>query len=131
MKLDKLYDCSQATLSNPHAHNSWLANRHHSAVTHAPPASCTPQVGFHDSKRVRKAKVERKISDVINRLEKTRQERSPDLRAEKEVRPVQLWALSRQPHASMFQKTGRERVKGLATGGKRSVARVQRRRAEE
>jgi hypothetical protein len=44
------------------------------------------QVGFHDAKRVRKAKVERKSNDIIKRLEKTRDERNPDLRAEKEVR---------------------------------------------
>ena len=43
-------------------------------------------MGFHDTKRVRKAKVERRSNDIINRLEKTRQERNPDFRAEKEVR---------------------------------------------
>ncbi|KIY97006.1 Coiled-coil domain-containing protein 25-like protein [Monoraphidium neglectum] len=43
------------------------------------------QVGFHDAKRVRKAKVERKSNDIIKRLEKTRDERNPDLRAEKET----------------------------------------------
>jgi hypothetical protein len=44
------------------------------------------QVGFHDPRKVRKAKVERKVNDIINRLEKTRQERNPDLQAEREVR---------------------------------------------
>ncbi|KAI8463207.1 MAG: DUF814-domain-containing protein [Monoraphidium minutum] len=48
------------------------------------------QVGFHDSKRVRKAKVDRKNADIIKRLEKTQQERNPDLRAEKEAYEAHL-----------------------------------------
>ncbi|KAG2445261.1 hypothetical protein HYH02_008729 [Chlamydomonas schloesseri] len=43
------------------------------------------QVGFHDPSLVLKVKVERKNNEIINRLEKTRQERYPDLAAEKEV----------------------------------------------
>jgi hypothetical protein len=59
--------------------------------SHQPPPPPTPthpapKVGFVDAKRVRKAKVERKVNDILNRLEKTRTERNPDLRAEKEVR---------------------------------------------
>ena len=43
------------------------------------------QVGFHDNKNVRKAKVERKDNDIVNRLEKTRKELYPDLEGEKKV----------------------------------------------
>ncbi|KXZ51981.1 hypothetical protein GPECTOR_10g1003 [Gonium pectorale] len=43
------------------------------------------QVGFHDQSLVLKVKVDRKNNEIINRLEKTRQERYPDLAAEKEV----------------------------------------------
>lgn len=44
------------------------------------------QVGFHDQKAVRKAKVDRKSNDIVNRLEKTHAERQPDLAAERLVR---------------------------------------------
>eukprot|EP00877_Chromochloris_zofingiensis_P013082 jgi/Chrzof1/8027/UNPLg00072.t1 len=43
------------------------------------------QIGFHDQRNVLKVKVEKKMKDVINRLEKTRQERNPDLQAEKQA----------------------------------------------
>ncbi len=45
------------------------------------------QVGFHKSKLVRKLTVEKRIGDVIKRLEKTKTEvEKPDLRAEREAR---------------------------------------------
>ncbi|VDD78075.1 unnamed protein product [Mesocestoides corti] len=45
------------------------------------------QVGFHNSKLVRKTVVERRIGDVIRRLEKTQTTvENPDLRAEREAR---------------------------------------------
>jgi hypothetical protein len=43
------------------------------------------QVGFHSEKAVVKIKVEKKDNDILNRLERTRQERYPDLAAEREV----------------------------------------------
>lgn len=43
------------------------------------------QIGYHDTRKVRKTKVDRKSNDIINRLEKTREERNPDFAAEKEV----------------------------------------------
>ncbi|CAI0441492.1 unnamed protein product [Linum tenue] len=43
------------------------------------------QVGFHNSKMVRTVKVEKRINEVINRLNKTKVERTPDLRAEREA----------------------------------------------
>ena len=42
-------------------------------------------MGFHDQKAVLKVKVEKKSNDIINRLERTRQEKHPDLQAEQEA----------------------------------------------
>lgn len=44
------------------------------------------QVGFHKQREVRSIKVEKRINEIVNRLNKTKQERHPDLRAEREQR---------------------------------------------
>lgn len=44
------------------------------------------QVGFYDEKVRRYTKVPRKSNDILNRLEKTRRELTPDFKTEKEVR---------------------------------------------
>lgn len=43
------------------------------------------QVGFHNSKMVRTIRVEKRVNDIVNRLNKTKVERTPDLRAEREA----------------------------------------------
>ncbi|KAK3212937.1 hypothetical protein Dsin_017643 [Dipteronia sinensis] len=43
------------------------------------------QVGFHNSKMVRTVRVEKRINEVVNRLNKTKVERKPDLKAEREA----------------------------------------------
>ncbi|KAI9192732.1 hypothetical protein LWI28_027095 [Acer negundo] len=43
------------------------------------------QVGFHNSKMVRTVRVEKRINEVVNRLNKTKVERKPDLKAERET----------------------------------------------
>ncbi|TXG62040.1 hypothetical protein EZV62_013403 [Acer yangbiense] len=43
------------------------------------------QVGFHNSKMVRTVRVEKRINEVVNRLNKTKIERKPDLKAERET----------------------------------------------
>ncbi|OUZ99969.1 protein of unknown function DUF814 [Macleaya cordata] len=43
------------------------------------------QVGFHNPKMVRTVTVEKRINEIINRLNKTKVERKPDLKAEHEV----------------------------------------------
>ena len=53
------------------------------------------QVGFHDEKAVKHVFVERKLNDVVNRLNKTRDERYPDLRAEREAYDVETKAARR------------------------------------
>lgn len=42
------------------------------------------QVGFHSSKLVTKVRVEKRVNDIINRLNRTKQELYPDLAAERE-----------------------------------------------
>ncbi|XP_033738459.1 coiled-coil domain-containing protein 25-like [Pecten maximus] len=44
------------------------------------------QVGFFKDKEVRKVRVEKRINEIVNRLNKTKEEKFPDLRAEREAR---------------------------------------------
>jgi hypothetical protein len=57
-------------------------------------------VGFHDQKKVAYCKVDRKSNDIINRLEKTREEKQPDFKAEKEVGGMRL-RYARTPRAQV------------------------------
>lgn len=51
------------------------------------------QVGFHSAKNVRKIVVEKRINDVIKRLNKTKEHRQhPDLRTEREERDSRVKA---------------------------------------
>nr|CAH7729780.1 unnamed protein product [Callosobruchus chinensis] len=50
------------------------------------PAMDVGQVGFHKEKEVRKIRVAKRINDIVNRLNKTKKEENPDLRAEREKR---------------------------------------------
>ncbi|KAL1830600.1 hypothetical protein DCAR_0100539 [Daucus carota subsp. sativus] len=43
------------------------------------------QVGFYNSKMVRTVRVEKRLNEVVNRLNKTKVERTPDLKAEREA----------------------------------------------
>ncbi|NXP70458.1 CCD25 protein, partial [Ramphastos sulfuratus] len=44
------------------------------------------QIGFHRQKDVKMLTVEKKVNEILNRLEKTKVEHFPDLAAEKEAR---------------------------------------------
>ncbi|XP_054309224.1 coiled-coil domain-containing protein 25-like [Pongo pygmaeus] len=44
------------------------------------------QIGFHRQKDVKIVTMEKKVNEILNRLEKTKVERFPDLAAEKECR---------------------------------------------
>lgn len=46
------------------------------------------QVSFHRDKDVMKIRVEKRINEVVNRLNKTKTEAHPDFRAEREKRYV-------------------------------------------
>ncbi|ETN59827.1 coiled-coil domain-containing protein 25 [Anopheles darlingi] len=50
------------------------------------PAMEVGQVAFHRDKEVRKFRVEKRINDIVNRLNKTKVEASVDFRAEREKR---------------------------------------------
>ncbi|KAJ1396392.1 hypothetical protein SESBI_32611 [Sesbania bispinosa] len=43
------------------------------------------QVGFHNPKMVRTMRVEKRINEIVNRLNKSKVERKPDLKAEREA----------------------------------------------
>lgn len=60
------------------------------------------QVGFHDEKLRRFTKVARKNNDIMNRLEKTKLERQPDLKAEKEVSSLSGFYPKKSKGLSMF-----------------------------
>ncbi|MEW5314728.1 MAG: hypothetical protein WDW38_006200 [Sanguina aurantia] len=47
------------------------------------------QVGFHNNREVRKYKVEKRSTEIVNRMEKTKQERHPDLAEERLVGPYE------------------------------------------
>ncbi|CAH1255390.1 CCDC25 [Branchiostoma lanceolatum] len=47
------------------------------------------QVGFHKQREVRVITVEKRLNEIVNRLNKTKQERQPDLRAEREERDAE------------------------------------------
>ncbi|CAF0831666.1 unnamed protein product [Brachionus calyciflorus] len=44
------------------------------------------QVGFHKDRDVKKTRVEKRINEIVNRLNKTKIEKKPDLKAEREER---------------------------------------------
>jgi hypothetical protein len=66
------------------------------------------QVGFHDDKRVLTVKVEKKLSEVVNRLNKTREERKPNLQEEREERDRQERAERRKRDDEMRQQEKEE-----------------------
>ncbi|CAI5509434.1 unnamed protein product [Closterium sp. Naga37s-1] len=47
------------------------------------------QIGFHNPKAVRSVRVEKRLNEVVNRLNKTKVEKTPDLQAEKEAREAE------------------------------------------
>ncbi|XVF89207.1 hypothetical protein PTKIN_Ptkin19aG0111600 [Pterospermum kingtungense] len=49
------------------------------------PSMDVGQVGFHNSKMVRTVRVEKRINEIVNRLNRTKAERKPDLKAEREA----------------------------------------------
>ncbi|CAH8433842.1 unnamed protein product [Dicrocoelium dendriticum] len=69
------------------------------------------QVGFHDPKLTRKLTVEKRISEIIRRLEKTKEERPNfDLRAEREERDQRMRAKEKAAQAAR-KKAEREAQK--------------------
>jgi len=85
---DLLVDCAQLTKANSIEGNK----KDNVTVIYTPwsnlrkdASMATGQVSFHDPKLVKKILVPVRLNPIINRLNKTRVEKFPDLRAEKEA----------------------------------------------
>ncbi|XP_044463929.1 coiled-coil domain-containing protein 25 [Mangifera indica] len=87
------------------------------------------QVGFHNSKMVRTVRVEKRINEIVNRLNKTKVERKPDLKAEREAanaaeraeRKLQLRDKKRQEEMERLEKEKQAEIrsyKGLMVSEK-------------
>lgn len=81
-------DCAQLTKANSIEGNK----RDNVTVIYTPWSNlkktgdmATGQVGFKDQKMVKRVYVEKRENVIVNRLNKTRDERYPDLRAEKDA----------------------------------------------
>ncbi|MBA0696295.1 hypothetical protein Goari_002855 [Gossypium aridum] len=68
------------------------------------------QVGFHNSKMVQTVRVEKRIHEIVNMLNKAKVERKPDLKAEKEAVYV---AKKTQRKQQLKEKNAKRRCKGL------------------
>ncbi|MGH0182058.1 UNVERIFIED_CONTAM: hypothetical protein FKN15_036492 [Acipenser sinensis] len=81
------------------------------------------QIGFHRQKEVKLVAVEKKINEIVNRLEKTKEERSPDLAAEKESRDreertekkTQIQEIKRNEREEMKKKKELEELKSYSS----------------
>jgi hypothetical protein len=70
------------------------------------------QVGFKDNKAVKRIHIEKRENVVVNRLNKTKVEKFPDLRLDREDRNKELRKrdqASRQAHQKEEQRVARER----------------------
>ncbi|OVA20342.1 protein of unknown function DUF814 [Macleaya cordata] len=87
------------------------------------------QVGFHNPKMVRTVRVEKRINEVVNRLNKSKVERKPDLKAEREAvnaaeraeRKVQLRDKKRREEMERLEKERQAEIrsyKGLMVSEK-------------
>ena len=84
---DELEDCAQLVKAN-----SIVGNKENNiTVVYTPwsnlkklPRMEVGQVGFHDTKLVRKTRVEKRKNEIVNRLNKTKTESYPDLAMERD-----------------------------------------------
>lgn len=93
------------------------------------PSMDVGQVGFHNTRMVRVVIVEKRVNEIINRLNKTRVERRPDLKAEKDAsnaaekaeRKMQLKVKRRREEMERLEKERRAEIrsyKGLMVAEK-------------
>ncbi|NWV16754.1 CCD25 protein, partial [Origma solitaria] len=81
------------------------------------------QIGFHRQKDVKMLTVEKKVSEILHRLEKTRVERFPDLAAEREsrdreersLRRAQLQELRRRQKDELKRKKELEELRSYSS----------------
>ncbi|KAI9867204.1 MAG: hypothetical protein M1813_009482 [Trichoglossum hirsutum] len=90
---DLLIDCAQLTKANSIEGNK----KDNVNVVYTPWSNlkkdgsmAVGQVGFKDPKKVKKILVEKRENPIVNRLNKTKEEKFPDLRQEKEDRLKEL-----------------------------------------
>ena len=64
----------------------------------------TLQVSFHDTKLVKKVKVASRSNDIVNRLNRTKKELSPDLAGEREAYDREVRTRTTEPpkHLTML-----------------------------
>lgn len=72
-------------------------------------AMATGQVSFHNPKQVKKVLVPLRLNPIVNRLNKTRVEKQPDLRAEKEERDARQRKAERKTREERKVEEKRER----------------------
>ena len=80
------------------------------------------QVGFHKQKEVRLMTVEKKINEIVNRLNKTKTERFPDLRVEREQRDEEEREDKRKEMHDKRQKEKEEQQRRAAEAEARSYS---------
>ncbi|NWV04188.1 CCD25 protein, partial [Ptilonorhynchus violaceus] len=81
------------------------------------------QIGFHRQKDVKVLTVEKKVNEILNRLEKTRVEKFPDLAAEREARDreersekkAQIQELRRREKEEMKKKKELEELRSYSS----------------
>ncbi|XP_066468098.1 coiled-coil domain-containing protein 25 isoform X1 [Tiliqua scincoides] len=81
------------------------------------------QIGFHKQKDVKMLSVEKKVNEILNRLEKTKVERFPDLEAEKEARDreernekkAQIQEMKRKEKEEMKKKKEMEELRSYSS----------------
>ncbi|XP_047935316.2 coiled-coil domain-containing protein 25 isoform X1 [Anser cygnoides] len=81
------------------------------------------QIGFHRQKDVKMLMVEKKVNEILNRLEKTKVERFPDLAAEKEARDreernekkAQIQEMKRKEKEEMKKKKELEELRSYSS----------------
>ena len=71
------------------------------------------QIGFHKQKKVRSVFVEKRINETVNRLNKTKVERFPDLQQEKEERDREERNESKKKYKEQVKKEKEEKEKKL------------------
>ncbi|KAK9764760.1 hypothetical protein K7432_007500 [Basidiobolus ranarum] len=68
----------------------------------------TGQVSFHNQRLVKRVYIEKRVNEIVNRLEKTKQERYPDLQGDKEEHDKELRMAIRNQQAKIKEEEKRK-----------------------
>jgi thiamine pyrophosphate-dependent acetolactate synthase large subunit-like protein len=74
------------------------------------------QIGFHRQKDVKIVTVEKNVNEILNRLQKTKSERFPDLAAEKESRDREERNEKKSPRSGNEKERKRRKRKWMNLG---------------